>query len=256
MRKRFERLCWMVIWFHAMGVATAQQTPDTTYRHPLQHQAYAAGKGPMIFIDQAHHNFHTLEGGFMAFSRLMEQDGYRVGASTTALDQPGALADCKVLVIANPLHGSNDGNWTLPTPSAFTRAEIDSIRLWVQEGGSLLLIADHMPFAGAASDLAQIFGFQMLNGFAYTRQNTWPPSVFSRLNASLPDSIHRLPLTKINPDGTESTDSTFSVEQMKISSDDVLINGWLYLPLGKGPLRLRCLRSRQKRDRRIGGLFC
>jgi hypothetical protein len=36
----------------------------------------------------------------------------------------------------------------------------------VKNGGRLLLIADHMPFAGAAHDLAQSFGFEFFNCFA------------------------------------------------------------------------------------------
>ncbi len=40
------------------------------------------------------------------------------------------------------------------------------------------------------------------------------------------------PLTRINNDGSESNDSTFTVEQIKVPSEGVLIHGWLYLPPG------------------------
>ncbi|MGH9423226.1 MAG: hypothetical protein ACRD3J_24840, partial [Thermoanaerobaculia bacterium] len=56
--------------------------------------------------------------------------------------------------------------WTLPAVSAFTHDEIDAVTEWVRGGGSLLLIADHMPFAGAASDLAAALGMRWANGFA------------------------------------------------------------------------------------------
>jgi hypothetical protein len=36
----------------------------------------------------------------------------------------------------------------------------------VEKGGSLFLIADHMPFPGAASDLAKAFGVEFSNGYA------------------------------------------------------------------------------------------
>jgi pimeloyl-ACP methyl ester carboxylesterase len=39
-------------------------------------------------------------------------------------------------------------------------------------------------------------------------------------------------LTKIDSAGNESLDTTFTIQQIKIPSDDVSINGWLYLPLG------------------------
>ncbi len=40
------------------------------------------------------------------------------------------------------------------------------------------------------------------------------------------------PLTRINDDGSETTDSTFTVEQIKVPSKGLLIHGWLYLPTG------------------------
>jgi hypothetical protein len=50
--------------------------------------------------------------------------------------------------------------------SAFSPTEIEVVKNWVKDGGSLLLIADHMPFAGAVADLAKAFGFIFFNGFA------------------------------------------------------------------------------------------
>ena len=72
-----------------------------------------------------------------------------------------------ILVIANPIHNSNNRNWKLPTPSAFTDKKIESIHQWIQSGGSLFLIADHVPFPGGAEKLAEAFGFTFSNGFAY-----------------------------------------------------------------------------------------
>lgn len=45
-------------------------------------------------------------------------------------------------------------------------------------------------------------------------------------------------LTKIDSGGTETFDTTFSVQQMKIPSDNIFINGWLYLPSGNGKFPL------------------
>ena len=39
------------------------------------------------------------------------------------------------------------------------------MRSWVQNGGSLFLIADHMPFPGAAENLAAAFRVRLNNGF-------------------------------------------------------------------------------------------
>ncbi len=58
----------------------AQQLADTTYNPPIYSPAYEAGKGPIIFIDEGHHNFHTKDGRYRAFSDLLERDGYRAMA--------------------------------------------------------------------------------------------------------------------------------------------------------------------------------
>jgi hypothetical protein len=46
----------------------------------------------------------------------------------------------------------------------------------VEEGGALLLIADHMPFPGAAGELWQAFGIYTVNGYAARRDGE--PIVF------------------------------------------------------------------------------
>jgi carotenoid cleavage dioxygenase-like enzyme len=76
------------------------------------------------------------------------------------------LKGIRILVIANALNKINIENWYIPTPSAFTVKEIETVRKWVKEGGSLFLIADHMPMGGAAAELAAAFGFHFTNGFA------------------------------------------------------------------------------------------
>ncbi len=42
------------------------------------------------------------------------------------------------------------------------------------------------------------------------------------------------PLSKLDLTAINSTDSTFTVERIRIPSDGLQINGWLYLPLGNG----------------------
>jgi hypothetical protein len=166
----------------------AQQVPDTSFRFANIHPAYQEGKGPLVMIDAAHYNFHTKEGGFYAFAKLLEQGGYRVESLDNLIQSDKTLNSCKILVIANALNEVNDTNWVLPTPSAFTKNEIVIIKKWVENGGSLLLIADHMPFAGAAYELGKAFGFEYINGFAYTGERTWPPSKFSLKNGTLAET--------------------------------------------------------------------
>jgi hypothetical protein len=149
----------------AAGIAFAQQVPDPNYAPPIHAPAYESGKGPLVLIDEAHNNFHTADGRYKPFADLLRRDGYRVEGLARRL-APDSLTGADVLVIANALNVKNLEDWSLPTPSAFTREEINAVRDWVAGGGSLFLIADHMPFAGAAADLAEAFGAAFSNGYA------------------------------------------------------------------------------------------
>lgn len=166
----------------AMGlsqVATfAQQAPDLSYNPPVVDPAFRSSEGPIIGIDEAHANFHTANGRYRPFARLMERDGYRVVPFSKKANIE-RLKSIDILVIANPLHKRNDRGWKLPTPSAFSDSEIESINAWVKSGGSLLLIADHMPFPGGAGKLAESFGFRFSNGFArYPSKPSGRPDLF------------------------------------------------------------------------------
>jgi hypothetical protein len=166
----------------------AQQIPDTAFRYSIRQSAFAKGEGPVVFIDAAHHNFHTRAAGYLPFSKLIEDDGYLVKSLDKSIDAVDVLKECKILVIVNPLNEVNADNWALPTPSAFSEKEINILKHWVERGGRLFLVADHMPFAGAMTALGKAFGFEFLNGFAITGENSWPPSVFTRRNGTLQDS--------------------------------------------------------------------
>lgn len=151
----------------AMPVA-AQQVPDRDFRPALGTQpSFAPARGPVVCVDAAHHNFHTLDDRFFAFAELLRRDGYVVRANRDVLDAQ-SLQRCAVLVISNAQPSGEDWNdYPSPTPAAFTPAEIAATRAWVEAGGKLLLIADHMPLAGAALALAAAFDVQFSDGFAY-----------------------------------------------------------------------------------------
>lgn len=146
--------------------ASAQQVPDRSYRPAVTAPAYADGKGPRVCLDEGHTNFHTLDQRFWAFGDLVRRDGYVV-EPLRAKFTAGSLARCRVLVIANAQPNADPWNtYPYPTPPAFTPAEVTATRRWVRGGGSLLLIADHMPLAGAAASLASAFGVTFNDGFA------------------------------------------------------------------------------------------
>lgn len=164
---------------------SAQQVPDTAFHFVIQKPAYPYGQGSTIAVDAAHNNFHTLDNRYGPFGKVLEGDGYRL-VSNAGPVTASVLASCKIFVISNPLDSSNLGAWRLPTPSAFSPPEISAINNWVREGGRLLLIADHMPFAGAAQALAQSFGFEYINCFALDNRNR-NLERFYRNNRSLAD---------------------------------------------------------------------
>lgn len=159
-------------WLLAAGLAlvsaggAAQQVPDRAFAPPIDAPEYERDRGPTVAIDAAHRNFHTADDRYGPFAELLRRDGYRVTATEQPFDSQ-VLARADILVIANAMHEQSEAAWApLPNYSAFTDAEIDAVESWVRNGGSLLLIADHMPLAGHAEALAGAFGIRFQNGFA------------------------------------------------------------------------------------------
>jgi len=165
-RNRLFALYLAVAFLVAAPLATTtQQRPDLEFEPPIIDPAFEIGAGPIVLIDEAHFNFHTGSGRYKPFAELLRRDGYIVRPATTQFTKL-SLADARILVISNALNEDDVAEWILPNPSAFTRAEIEAVGTWVRGGGSLLMIADHMPFPGAASELAAHFGLLFTNGYA------------------------------------------------------------------------------------------
>ncbi|MFT3886320.1 MAG: hypothetical protein QM724_13100 [Flavobacteriales bacterium] len=170
----------LLLGFLSCSFGLAQQVPDTAFLYKAATPAYAKNKGPVIVLDEAHFNFHTLGGRYSAFGRVLADDGYVLRPGTEQFT-PAALAGVRILVMANAL--PDTGEWRLPTASAVTPEECAAVEQWVSEGGSLFIIADHMPFGGAAADLAAVFGFNWVNGFAFRKDEG--PEFFSRKAGNL-----------------------------------------------------------------------
>jgi hypothetical protein len=187
----------------ASSLALAQQIADPLADLSVAQPAYAANAGPRVVIDGAHHNFHTVDGRYAPFAQLLRNDGFRVDGSTAAFTD-ASLAGVDVLVIANALAAEDVEEWRLPNPSAFTADEIGAVRRFVERGGALLLIADHMPMAGAVTDLGAALGVRFDNGFALDGDNE--PDLFTRENGGLVDD----PLTIGIPQLRSFTGSAFT----------------------------------------------
>lgn len=157
-----------------LGCSAPGQRADTGFQPAATGApAFAAGTGPRVAVDEAHHNFHTIGGRYAAFAALLRREGYRVEPSTVAFT-PGALGDLQVLVVVNALGAANVSDWSRPVAPAFTPDEVAAVEAWVSGGGRLLLVADHMPMPGAAAELALTFGVRFHDGYAFGSEERGP----------------------------------------------------------------------------------
>ncbi len=202
----------------AARCAEPQQVADTTYNPPIENPAYSQSSGPVVAIDEAHYNFHTIEGRYKPFAELLRRDGYIVRPLGSEFSREN-LEGVKILVVANALaeRNQNERAWSLPTPSAFSDEEIEAVGRWIEKGGALLLIADHMPWPGAAEKLAAAFGVRMNNGFALREWAGDSTLVFRRSDGSLAD--HPISNGRIATERVDSvatfTGSAFQVDGNK-----------------------------------------
>jgi len=199
------------------GISFAQQIGDPDFNPPIFNPAYSLGEGSHIYIDEAHNNFHTMDGRYKPFAELLVKDGYVIKPLKDTIRQ-NSLNDADILVISNSLNIRNTQDWTMPTPSAFTKYEIKNIVEWVENGGSLFLIADHMPFPGAAHDLAKEFGFELNNGFAIDTTTGGEPDLFTLKDTTLGENFITNGRNKL-----EKVDSIYSFtgEAFQIPEDAV-----------------------------------
>jgi len=159
--------------------------PDPHFNTSVRNPAYTQ-EHPVVAVDEAHHNYHTMHGRYEPFAQLLQNDGYTVVAGTAPFT-PAGLQSVRVLVIANATGGAG----AAPGTPAFTAEECAVVEQWVRSGGSLLLIADHRPFGSAARELALRFGVEMGQGFvADVEHSDGNPTflVFSDRNGLLGDS--------------------------------------------------------------------
>lgn len=149
--------------------ARAQQVADPNFNATVERPAYTRNH-PTVAIDEAHSNFHTATGRYKPFADLLRSDGYQIVPWSKTFEK-GGLKGIEVLVISNAnAPGGTAGDDS--SKPAFTEQECDALQEWVRSGGSLLLIADHTPFGGAAENLAQRFGVDMGRGFVFDLSNS------------------------------------------------------------------------------------
>ena len=159
-------------WGRGGGGGGGGQRADPDFDVSVKDPAYTE-KHPSVLFDEAHQNFHTASGRYKGFADLIASDGYRVTPNKDLLTDEG-LAGHDLLIIANASVGRGgrpgpDDSET--TASAFSEAECESVRKWVEEGGALLLVTDHEPFGSASAELGKQFGVEMSLRVASDRAN-------------------------------------------------------------------------------------
>lgn len=161
------------------------RTVDQSFHYKIKNPAYPLGQGPVIFIDEAHNNFHTALGTYLPFAELLKQDGYVVKRGESKVSK-GYLSSDLIYVIADAQPPAQKGD-----PPTFSEKEIQVLNNWVKKGGSLFVITDHMPDPGAIKDLALSFGIEVNNGYVLSGSppGRVEPIVFKKKLGTLADHI-------------------------------------------------------------------
>lgn len=180
----------LFLFIIATSITFGQQIPDLEFEAQIKNPKYSSKTTATIGIDASHNNLHKVDGGFGPFAKLMQADGYQLKSITKISKEE--LMQLTTFVIVNPIHSSNIGNWKRPITNAFDSIEINILHDWVKNGGSLLVIADHMPFSGATNGLAKAFGFEYEDGFVMSENQEWPPERYSKKQGNL----YETPITK------------------------------------------------------------
>jgi hypothetical protein len=157
------------------------QQADPGYVPQQKTRAWTAG-GVTVAIDDAHWNVHTAVKGYAPFAKLLLADGYTV-VDRGNVASAEILAAARVIVVANALgfrgvvqQVAQVAGVSLDALAgdAFADAEADRIEAWVNDGGSLLLVADHAPAGRSVASLAERFGVSMHDSFVFDPEHSEP----------------------------------------------------------------------------------
>lgn len=138
---------------------------DLEFQYENPQPFFEHDDGPIVCFDSGHGNFHTVDEALIPLSNLLRDDGFKVEELNISFTLE-SLGSCDILIISTPSAPVNLQSWDYPHPSAFTSDEIVSVYNWTNNGGGLLLIADHSPIPGALADLGIVFGIAFADIYA------------------------------------------------------------------------------------------
>ena len=146
-----------------------KQVGDQNYQFSNLTPAYEIDDGPSVLIHR-YQSKYVKRGSLDPFFMLLKSDGFKPNYINEKLLKP-ILSSAKILVIANSYTKDYRSYSTLSAPSVYSDIEIQIIKNWVSSGGSLLILADHSPFAGGSLKLADAFGFSYMTGHAIRKDS-------------------------------------------------------------------------------------
>ena len=140
----------------------SDQQPDPDFLPKNTNNSFLKVKSPIVFIDEAHNNLHRMNGRFKPFSQVLMSDGYTVKSSKEKFTLE-YLKQADILVIVNALDKKRQ-DYNPSYGDAFDTEEVEAVKQWVSQGGSLFFVADHTPFPKISEKLSAAFGFAFSNG--------------------------------------------------------------------------------------------
>ena len=213
LQRAFAALCICLLYINSIILISVRAAPsslnagqaaDVNFNSNVARPAYT-NKHPKVLFDEAHNNTETASGHYKPFADLIKNDGYTVTPNARSFTRNG-LKGYDVLVIVNA-----SGPQSQMPSSALTEEECLAVRDWVNSGGGLLLVADHLPFSSAMSVLSTKFEIEYTKGYTidsskYNREGEDQSElVFSRADGLVVDH----PITR-GRDTTESINRVFT----------------------------------------------
>lgn len=126
----------------------------------------APDQRPLMLVDRGHNNWYWKpDETDPVMHEFLVESGFQVRSNKGAYTKK-VLGGVKIVQTGNAFPPGDNEDWSQPASSAFSTGEINLLQEWVKEGGSLLVVVEHMPFPAAYAGLLSAFGVEVSDGFA------------------------------------------------------------------------------------------